>query len=197
VLRARVDRRARRLSVLAAITARASGRVGVTFRAAGRTLRFSAPVDAAHRRIRFARRVSAAQARLGTGILTLAYPGDADTRPQIVRLRAASRRAALAVTRPRIAGDRLKAAGTIARAARGVVRVQLEYQPGSGGATRVPTFRARIHDGRWSLDAPLPAAMRAEIARRRGTVHSYTLFTGYLPRHIRGELRSYQVLSSR
>ena len=51
--------------------------------------------------------------------------------------------------------------------------------------------------GRWSLDAPLSAADRDAIAHRTGTVHSYTLFTGYLPRRIRGELRSYQVLSSR
>jgi hypothetical protein len=34
----------------------------------------------------------------------------------------------------------------------------------------------------------------AQIASRRGTVHSYTLFTGYLARRIRGEMRSYEVL---
>ncbi|MEP6953856.1 MAG: hypothetical protein ABI950_07340 [Solirubrobacteraceae bacterium] len=77
------------------------------------------------------------------------------------------------------------------------MRVRLEYESGAAGATRVPTFRARIRGGRWSLDAPLSPSMRAEIARRRGTVHAYTLFTGYLPRRIRGELRSYQVLPTR
>jgi hypothetical protein len=139
--------------------------------------------------------VSAAQARLGTGILTLDYPGDADTRPQVVRLRAAGTPARLTVTRPRIVGDRLRAAGTVTRAARGVVRVQLEFQ--SGATTTTRSFAARIDGGHWSLDATLSPPDRDAIARRTGTVHSYTLFTGYLPRRIRGELRSYQVLSSR
>jgi len=73
--------------------------------------------------------------------------------------------------------------------------VQLEFQ--SGAITTTRSFAARIAAGRWSLDAALSAADRDAIAHRTGTVHSYTLFTGYLPRRIRGELRSYQVLSSR
>jgi len=35
------------------------------------------------------------------------------------------------------------------------------------------------------------------IARRVGTVHSYVLFTGYLPARMRGEMRSLQVLGNR
>ena len=34
------------------------------------------------------------------------------------------------------------------------------------------------------------------MARRTGSVHSYTLFTGYFERRIRGEMQSYQVLGN-
>ena len=79
VARARVVSASRRLDVLAPITARASGNVRVSFRAAGRTTRFETAVDSANARVRIDRRIPAVQARVGTGILTLAYPGDADT----------------------------------------------------------------------------------------------------------------------
>jgi hypothetical protein len=192
VARARVLRRSRRLDVLAPITRLASGSVGVRFRAAGRTLRFSAPVDARRGRLRFRHRVSRRMARMGTGILTLTYAGDDDTRSQVVRLRAAPARARLRMTRPRIADGRVLAAGALTRAARGVVRVQSEYV--AGGRTITVRFRAAVRGGRWSLDAPLPVPLRAGLDARSGTVHSYTLFTGYLPRRVRGELRSFQVL---
>lgn len=77
---------------------------------------------------RVVRSVSAAQARLGTGILTINYPGDADTRQQSVRLRAANTPAALTSSRPIITPTGfLQASGTVSSAARGVVRVQLQY----------------------------------------------------------------------
>ena len=41
------------------------------------------------------------------------------------------------------------------------------------------------------------ATVRTAIAQRTGTVHSYTLFTGYLPARMRGEMRSFQVLGPR
>jgi Subtilase family len=195
VARAGLRRRDARLDVLAPITRLASGTVAVDLQAAGRHTRFSARVDAARGRVRFAHRALRRQARLGTGILTLRYSGDADTRPQVVRLRAASRPARLALARPRIEGGRLRAGGSVTRRARGVVRVQLEYD--AAGRTRTIELRARIARGRWRLNAALPADVRAQIAGRRGTVHSYTLFTGYLPARIRGEMRSYQVLGSR
>ncbi len=194
IARARILRRGRRLDVLAPITRRASGSVRVELHAAGRRTRFSARIDSARGRIRFSKRIPASQADLGTGIVTITYGGDADTRPQVVRLRAASQRAALRLSRPRIVGGRLRASGTVTRRARGVVRVQLEYD--SAGRTTTLQRNARISNGRWRLNAQLSSAVRDAIAKRQGTVHSYTLFTGYFPRRVRGEMRSFQVLGN-
>ena len=194
--RATVVRSESVLDVLAPITARASGNVNVEFFAADRVTRFTAPVNSADGRIQFRHGIPAAQARLGTGILTLAYPGDADTRPQVVRLRAASQPARLEMDRPRIVNNRLRADGTVTSRARGVVRVQLEYLAQNCQTVTVER-QARIQsDGRWRLNEALSAAEQAGIATRRGTVHSYTLFTGYFPRRIRGEMRSFQVLGN-
>ncbi|HWC27656.1 MAG TPA: hypothetical protein VG474_13790, partial [Solirubrobacteraceae bacterium] len=79
--------------------------------------------------------------------------------------------------------------------ARGVVRLQLEYD--RGGQTRIVRFRAPIADGRWSLSRQLSPTVLTAIAQRSGVVHSYTLFTGYFEQRIRGEMRSFQVLGSR
>jgi hypothetical protein len=194
--RATIDRSDRVLDVLAQITTRASGRVNVELRAAGRTTRFTARIDSQRGRIRFRQRIPQAQALLGTGILTIRYGGDADTRPQTVRLRAANRRADLRANRPTISADgRLRAAGSISRAARGVVRVQLEYFV--DGKTTTEQFNARISNGRWSLSEQLSQSVRSAIARRNGTVHSYILFTGYQAARMRGEMRSLQVLGDR
>ena len=196
IARARIDRGGRVLDVLAPITARASGRARVELHAAGRRYRFTAPIDAVNGRIRFRHRIPTAQARLGTGIVTIAYAGDADTRPQTVRLRAAIRPAALRLSRPRIADGRVRASGSVSSRARGVVRLQLEYD--RGGQTQIVRLRARIGtNGRWSLNEQLSAADLTGIAERQGTVHSYTLFTGYLPARMRGEMRSFQVLGDR
>ena len=186
--RATINRRDRVLDVLAPITARASGRVRVQLHAAGRRFNFTAPIDSANGRIRFRQRIPAAQARLGTGIITITYLGDADTRPQTVRLRAANRPAVLRLQRPRIVNDRVRASGTVSNSARGVVRLQLEYD--RAGDTEILGFSAQISNGRWSLDERLSAAQQAGIAQRRGTVHSYMLFTGYLQARMRGEMRS-------
>jgi len=193
--RATINRHDRALDVLAPITALASGRVRVELFAAGRRFRFTAPIDSRNGRIRFRHRIPLAQAQLGTGIVTITYAGDGDTRSQTVRLRAANRPAILRLSRPRIVNDRVRASGTISPLARGVVRVQLEYV--RGGATQVLPLRAKISNGHWSLNTPLPAAQVAAIAARTGTVHSYTLFTGYFPRRMRGEMRSFEVLGNR
>jgi len=194
--RATINRRDRVLDVLAPITSLASGRVNVELHAAGRRYRFTAPVNSRDGRIRFRQRIPAAQARLGTGIVTITYRGDSDTRPQTVRLRAAIGKAELRLARPTITADgRLRASGTVSRRARGVVRVQIEYVTDAKTITR--QYLARISNGRWSLNQALSPAIRAEIGRRSGTVHSYTLFTGYLQARMRGEMRSYQVLGAR
>lgn len=195
--RATIDRARRTISILAPITRLASGSAQISLRAAGRTTTFSAPIDSANGRIRVTRTITRAQALLGTGILTINYGGDADTRPQVVRLRAANTPANLNVERPVITPTGfLRAEGTISSFARGVVRVQLEYVDRASGQTVTLERNATIQRGRWSLNAQLPAAVLAQIIARCGTVHSYTLFTGYLPRRMRGEMRSFQVLPS-
>lgn len=196
IARARIVRSERVLDVLAPITARASGRVRVQLHAANRKFRFTAQVNSADGRIRFRRRIPKAQAELGTGIITITYAGDADTRPQTVRLRAASQPAKLAVRRPTIAAGRLRASGSVTDLARGVVRLQLQYD--YRGATRTIRFRARIQDdGEWTLNEQLSPTVLMGIAGRQGSLHSYTLFTGYFERRVRGEMRSFQVLGER
>ncbi len=196
--RATIDRVRRTISILAPITRLASGSVQITLHAAGRRTTFTAPIDSAAGYIRVTRSITRAQARLGTGILTIAYPGDGDTRSQVVRLRAANNRAALAVQRPTITPQGfLRAEGTVSVRAIGVVRVQMEYTDGATGETVTIQRKAAIQRGRWSLNAQIPADILARLLLRCGTVHSYTLFTGYMPRRIRGEMRSYQVLPAR
>jgi hypothetical protein len=165
----------------------------VEFRSAGRTIRFDAPIDDG--RVRFSRRISRAQAAVGSGILTLRYAGDADTQAQEVRLRAATRQARLRAGRPAIdAIGRLRAAGTLAGSARGVVRLQLVFTVGRRTVTEELT--ARIANGRYRFDTTLPADLRAQLAARDDVLHSYTLFTGYLPARLRGEMASFQVLGA-
>ena len=197
--RATFNRRARTIDILAPITTKASGRVKIALRAAGKTTTFTAPIDSARGRIKVVHSVLGSQARLGTGILTITYDGDADTRPQIVRLRAANNPSNLQLDRPRITADGfLQATGTVTSRARGAVRVQLEYVNSADGQT-VTLERSGVIDnkGNWSVNSQLSDSIRTQIAARCGTVHSYTLFTGYLPRLLRGEMRSYQVAGPR
>ena len=181
IARARVLGAARRLDVLAPITKRASGRVNVSFQAAGRTVRFTAPVSATKGWVKIDRAIPAAQARLGTGILRLTYPGDADTQPQDVRLRAAAVHASLDAGRPTItAAGSLQASGRISTRARGVVRLQVLFEP-RGEQTRTLSFSARIANGRYSFDAPLEARRaRADrdAPRRRALLHAVHRLSG-------------------
>ncbi|MFP5361265.1 MAG: S8 family serine peptidase [Thermoleophilia bacterium] len=192
VARARVRTDRRVLDLVAPISRRATGAVSVTFRAAGVLTRFRQPIQPGSDRLRITRSIARAQARSATGIVTLRYPGNDRTRPQEVRLRAAARHAELAAQRPRLSGGRLIARGTVSPRARGVVRVQLDWS--RAGRGRSHEVSARIRNGRWQLDSSLPADVRSDIAGRDGTLHSYVLFTGYEPRRIRGEMRSFQVL---
>jgi hypothetical protein len=198
LLRATFFRQDATLSILAPITALASGRATIFLQAASTTSSFTLPVDGANRRIRGTRPIKRSQAAFGTGILNISYKGDADTRPQTVRLRAANRQAILTSSRPTITSSgRLRASGTVTNRANGVVRVQLEYVSRTTGETTTLQRNARIQDnGDWSLDSQLTQAIRTQIAGRCGTVHSYVLFTGYLPQRIRGEMRNFEVLPS-
>lgn len=191
------DRFRRTTSILAPISTRASGTVRVSLLGGGRITEFNLPIDSRRGRIRATRGIDAAQARAATAILTIDYPGDADTRPQSLRLRAALRAAKLSSRRPTItpAGE-LDVRGAITRRARGVVRVELEWVNGSDGSTGVFERQATIRKGRWAIRSQLPQGVRSLIANRCSTVQSYVLFTGYQPLLMRGELRSFQVLPS-
>lgn len=187
---------ARRLDVLAGITRRASGKVRIELLAGGHRTSFRARIDSAKGRIAVLHRIPRSQARLGTGIVTITYDGDDDTRGQSVRLRAARHAARLKMKRPALSGaGKITAAGTISRRARGVVRVQLQFV--HDGVTRTLHLRAKISHGAWKLHEQLPAGVREQIAQRTGTLHSYTLFTGYKRAGIRGEMRSFEVLGTR
>ncbi len=194
IARARIMRRRAQLDVLAPITRRASGAAIVALQSGGRRIRFIAPIDSARGELRIRRRIARGQARAGTGIVTIIYLGDRDTQPQVVRLRAASRRAKLALARPRIAGGRLRAEGTISRRARGVVRTQIAYTV--AGVPFIRQYAAPIRHGRWKLDVALAPQVLRQIDRRSGTLQSNTLFTGYLPARIGGEMRSFEILGA-
>ena len=195
ITRAAVDRRRRRLRITASITGRASGKIAVAYRAAGRTIRFSATIDPRRRRVIIDRPIGTAAARPGTGIVTLRYAGDPDTQPQNVRLRVAATAARMHASRPTIVDGKLSARGTIVRSATGVVRVQLTYEAADGRSTTL-AYSGRITRGRYTVAAALPASVRTALARRRGAVHSYTLYTGRLPRPlIHRRALSYQLLS--
>jgi hypothetical protein len=73
----------------------------------------------------------------------------------------------------------------------------LQVQYVVDGETRELALRGEIDDGEWEIDEALSAQVRDGIARRTGSVHSYTLFTGFFERRIRGEMRSFQILGSR
>ncbi len=195
VSQARVLRQRRVLDVVAPISRRASGNVRVSFQSAGRSTGFTQRIDAANGLLRISRALPAAQAAAGTGILTLRYPGNARTRPQEVRLRAAANPARLTVRRPLLVDDRLSVEGTAAPRARGAVRVQLDWQ--AGGVPRTLELTAPIAEGEFRLATELATDVAASIAARQGSLHAYVLYTGYRQARIRGEMRSLQVLGPR
>jgi hypothetical protein len=167
-----------RLDVLARITARATGRVDVSYESSGRTTRFTAAI--ADGTVRIDHLLPRAQRRKTTGIVTIEYAGNDRVRSDDVRLRAASGKAVLRRGVTRIdAKHRLLVAGTTSLRALGVVRVRLGYTVADGTA-RFLDHTARIRSGRWSLSAALPTAARA------GGQLSIQ-YTGYEPRAIRGE----------
>jgi YVTN family beta-propeller protein len=184
VLRAHVRRG--KLDMRLQMTARATGKLGVTYIAGGRRTRSSLAVPRRARRGRspltwtVRRSVPRAQRRVSTGILQLSYAGNDRVRRDAVRSRAARGKARLRRTRTAIDDrGRLVARGRISRRARGVVRVRLGYE--DAGDTAFLRYRARIRRGRWALREPLPS----KAARDGG--HLSIQFTGYIPRRIRGE----------
>jgi hypothetical protein len=82
---------------------------------------------------------------------------------------------------------RLRARGSLARQARGRVRLQASFL--ADGAFRTYRVQARIEDGRYRASAALPAALRAWLARREGAVRVTTTYAGRAARAVHGERR--------
>jgi TolB protein len=192
VSRARVLREDRRLDMLAPITSRARGaEVKVTYEADNRRDVFEAAVTEANTeldRITMLEPITRGQAELGTGIVNLEYLGDEDTRPGLVRLRAASQRAELDVEEISLLGDRLSAQGSVTDRAQGVVRLLYSYVD-PDGSPQVHEARATIQDnGGWELDDD---EVPPQLAQCGGYLSIQ--FTGYFERRIRGEQLAYQL----
>jgi hypothetical protein len=195
IQRARYNRVLRTTSIFAPISRLASGAAQIQLYGARRITEFTAPVDSARGYIRTTRGVDVLQARARSVILTIRYLGDADTRPQTLRLRAGLRAAKLSSRRPTISpSGQLDAAGAITRSAKGVVRVQLEWVNAADGAIIVLERQGLIHNGRWGVRSQLPPAVIDQIGHRCSTVQSYIVFTGFQPRLMNGEMRSFQVM---
>jgi hypothetical protein len=189
------DRFRRTTSIFAPISTRASGIAHVHLRGAGRITEFDLPIDPARGWIRGTRGIDTKQARAATAVLTLSYAGDADTRPQTLRLRAALNPALLWSDRPRITPSGfLQASGTISRRARGSVRIQLEWVNRIDGSLGFIEVLTPVNAGRWRVNSPLSPDIVDQISQRCSELQSTVLFTGYHPRLMRGEVRSLRVL---
>jgi hypothetical protein len=192
VSRARVLRSDRRLDVFGPITSRARGaEVKVTFQADNRSDTFETkvtPGGGALDQIRFKEPITRGQARLGTGIVNLEYQGDADTRPEFVRLRAASQRAELDVEEISLIDDQLSAQGSVTSRAQGVIRLLYSYVD-PDGTPNVHEARARIKgNGGWELKGD---QVPAQLAQCGGYLSIQ--FTGFFERRIRGEQLAYEL----
>jgi hypothetical protein len=191
---AQIKRRTR-VGAVTRFSKRASGEARVQIAAGGKKMRFTAMFRNGKGRLTINKAISRKMGRKRTGVLTIAYGGDADTHPQLVRLRAGPRQPQLRVQPPAIADGRLSVRGQVAKRARGTVLVQLRYVVDATIVTR--SFSTRIGNGNWSLSSPLGDIIRAEIDRRQGPVTAAVLYPGYAPSGVRGELRSYRLLGSR
>ncbi|MDP8968565.1 MAG: hypothetical protein M3N04_08190, partial [Actinomycetota bacterium] len=195
ITRARITRRSQRLELVAPITRLASGSARVEMLVGGRRTRFRATIDSKRGQLRINRAITRQQARRQSAIVTISYLGNSRTLPKQVRLRAASRAARLTARKPTLKAGRLVTKGTVAKAARGVVRLELAYKV--DGRNVVRKLSAKIKNGRWTLSSALSPRIAAEIARRSGSVGAYVLYTGYGPASIGGEMRFYKVLGAR
>jgi Tol biopolymer transport system component len=196
--RATFHRARRTISILAPISRNASGTAHIELLSAGMSTTFRAAVDAVHGRIRVTHPIGAAQARAGTGVVTIRYDGDSDTRAQTLRLRAAARHADFGAARPTLTADGvLRASGTATIGARGDIRLTLEFN--DGPSDKVVTVRrsAPIRRGHWQLTSQLPETVLVGLRHRCGTVDASMQYTGSRAGAVRGEQRFFRVLPDR
>ncbi|MDQ3677672.1 MAG: hypothetical protein M3401_12865 [Actinomycetota bacterium] len=192
ISRVGISRGSKRLTLRATLAPHASGSARVTLSAGGRRTSFKKKIS--NGRLKISRKITRPQARRGTGTVTVMYAGNAQTRPQKVRLRVAPGNPKLRLLAgPRIDGSRLSASGRISTRARGTVRVELHFDVAGNSVTRA--FKAKISKGRWRLATELTAALRNELAQRSGSVSSYAIFGG--SRRVSGAMKLYDVLGSR
>ncbi len=160
----RASIRAGKLDALVRITGLATGRIQVSFAAAGRRTTFSrelGPIQAAEKQIRILGTLARRQRRARTGVLTVIYFGASNVQPEILRSRAANASSALRATQLSLTGTRLIAAGTLRQGLGGPVRLRVTYTSAEG--TLVAWQRdVRVVNGRWASADQLPAAIAAD-----------------------------------
>jgi subtilisin-like proprotein convertase family protein len=146
-----------RLDVLAEINASAMGSATVSFVARGVTTRMHVPIVDGQIRVRH--RLSKRQRGATSGIVKVAYGGSDRVVGDAVALWAGPRRSSLRLTEARVDNRRLIAAGTLARGARGTVRLRVTYRS-EVGAIATQDYALRAHPT-WSLQVALPARVAA------------------------------------
>lgn len=174
-----------RLDMLVEITKRAAGdTLSFELEAGGDRFRFTAKVPS-NGVLKIDRKLPSKMRDQTTGIVEVDYPGNKIVRPDDVRLRAARVKANLERRQAQLRSGRLEVGGTISDDARGVVRIRYGYDE-ADGSVKFLHFRARIKDGRWSIDERLTgeAAEGGQLSIQ---------FTGYLPERMRGEQTAKQV----
>lgn len=192
VLRAGVDDGVLDMLVEITSNAKVSGAtLAFEYESSGRITKFTVPVASTASAARWAPRARAAEELIqirktlpstqpkDTGIVEIAYAGNATVAPDEVRVRAADGKALLVRKNATLTGGRLKVDGTISKDARGVVRVRLDYDKSDGSAGFL-YWNATISSGSWKVDQALTGD-----AAKGGYVSIQ--FTGYEKAGMRGE----------
>lgn len=153
----------RRLKVRASISRFASGRVKASYRSGGQVTKTR--VRIASGVVSFALALSARQRRDPAGSLKLTYAGNARTLPETATLKPMGHAPRLRIKDAHAdATGTLHVAGTIARRARGLVRMRLRFSP-RAGRLKTYDYQAKIRRGKWAFTDVLPAdaLARAQI----------------------------------
>ena len=160
----RASFRGGKLDALFSITGHATGSITVDYQAGGQFARYLValgPARDGEKRIALLRPLNARQRKVSTGILNVAYAGNAATKADSLRLRAANNLSRLLQERMSFSGGRLKVSGSINRNVSGTVRLRATYLA-SDGSLGTWTGSASVSRGRWSLDESLPAAAASD-----------------------------------